>query len=46
MNEELDIISYIIGKRKRDSVELSSDTLIFSDDGEGNITVMEADNNG
>ena len=40
-----DILSFIIGKMKGETdVVLDSDFYTYTDDGEGNITVEEADN--
>lgn len=40
-----DILSFIIGKMKGEThVVLDSDSYTYTDDGEGNITVEEADN--
>lgn len=42
-----DILSYIIGKKSgENNVAVISDDYTFHDDGEGNITVEEVDNNG
>ena len=44
-NGMFDIISYILGKKAgENTVNLDSDSYIYTDDGEGNITVEEADN--
>lgn len=40
-----DIISYILGKKSgENSVNLESDNYTFSDDGDGNVTVVEENN--
>lgn len=40
-----DILSFIIGKMKGEThVVFDSDSYTYTDDGEGNITVEEADN--
>ena len=42
-----DILSYILGKKSgENNVTVISDDYTFNDDGEGNITVEEGDNNG
>lgn len=42
-----DIISYILGKKAGEkTVIIESEEYTFSDDGDGNITVEEVDNNG
>lgn len=42
----IDIISWLLGKKKGEDegtqhVEIQSDNLTFTDDGEGNITITE-----
>lgn len=40
-----DIISYILGKKSGEkTVDIESSDYTFSDDGDGNITIEEADN--
>lgn len=40
----VDIVSYIIGKKTGEkTVNLESDDYTFSEDGNGNITIKEAD---
>ena len=39
-----DILSFIIGRMKGENiVNIESDSYVYTDDGEGNITVTEAD---
>ena len=40
----IDIVSYILGQTAgKDTVKLETDAYTFADDGEGNITIEEAE---
>ena len=39
-----DIVSYILGKKSGEKTVVISSDYTYTDDGEGNITVEEADN--